>query len=65
MKSGIRKFHKEVKIISCEGNEREFKENDTVVAQVVNRKNRICQLADGTDSYKCKDIRGASNIVKS
>lgn len=64
MKSGARKFHKDAKITSFEGNEREFKENDTVVAQVVHRKNGICQLADGTDTYKCQDVRGASKIIK-
>ena len=63
MRSGKRKFHKDTKITSVEGNEHEFKKDDIIDVKIINKRNGLCRIVAGAETYKCKKIKGLSTLV--
>jgi len=64
MKNANRIIKKDVTVKSLEGSDREFKEGDQITTEVIDRREGICRLIDGSKTYKCKTIKGISKLSK-
>ena len=56
MKSGKRIFIEDTKIKSIEGTEHNFKKDDKIFVDVIDRKRGLCRLLAVSSRYKCNFI---------
>lgn len=64
MKAGTRVFLDDDKLTSIEGNAHEFKKGDSIIVEVITKKSGRCKILAGNSIYKCKAVKGKTNIVK-